>query len=365
LTNHAAVSGVRAGHVFPAQDKETPMAAAPPIRSIPPPDRRAVLGAAVLATLALGAGLATPALADGAYPSRPIKLVIPYTPGGATDVIGRVVGQKLSLALGQPVVVENRAGAAGNLGAAAVAREKPDGHTLLLGALTSHSINSVLMASTAGFTMDKSFAPIAVVGRVPLVVTVGPSVKAGNLAEFIALAKTKPGGLNYGSSGNGSPQHLAAELFKRQAGVDLTHVPYKGSTPALNDLMGGQVDVVFDTLPATQGFIKGGRLRGLAVTTAQRVPAVAEIPTAAEAGLAGFEVTSMFGLLAPAGTPQPIVARLSGALKDVMAQPEVRDALVAQGAMPIFTTPEEARVQIAQEVGRWSAVIKESDIRPD
>jgi tripartite-type tricarboxylate transporter receptor subunit TctC len=190
-------------------------------------------------------------------------------------------------------------------------------------------------------------------------------VKAGNLAEFIALAKTKPGGLNYGSSGNGSPQHLAAELFKRQAGVDLTHVPYKGSTPALNDLMGGQVDVVFDTLPATQGFIKGGRLRGLAVTTAQRVPAVAEIPTAAEAGLAGFEVTSMFGLLAPAGTPQPIVARLSGALKDVMAQPEVRDALVAQGAMPIFTTPEEARVQIAQEVGRWSAVIKESDIRPD
>ncbi len=339
-----------------------------------PPNRRALLGAALLT---LGAGLALPtaasaaadaasnAAANAGYPARPIKLVVPYTPGGATDVIGRVVGQRLSLALGQPVVVENRAGAAGNLGAAAVAKEKPDGYTLLLGALTSHSINSVLMASTAGFTMDKSFAPIGVVGRVPLVVTVGPSVKSANLAELIALAKTRPAGLNYGSSGNGSPQHLAAELFKRQAGVPLTHVPYKGSTPALNDLMGGQVDVVFDTLPATQGFIKGGRLRALAVTTAQRVPSIADIPTTAEAGLSGFEVTSMFGLLAPAGTPAPIVARLSGALKEVMGQQEVKDALVAQGAMPTFTTPAEARAQIAEEVARWSAVIRQAGIQPD
>ncbi|CAB5690971.1 Argininosuccinate lyase [Delftia tsuruhatensis] len=331
-------------------------------RCFHPSNRRALLAAALLA---LVAGAVPPALADAAYPARAIRLVIPYTPGGATDVIGRVVGQRLSVALGQPVVVENRAGAAGNLGAAAVAREKPDGYTLLLGALTSHSINSVLMASTAGFTMDKSFAPIGIVGRVPLVITVGPSVKSASLAEFIALAKGTPGGLNYGSSGNGSPQHLAAELFKRQAGVPITHVPYKGSTPALNDLMGSQVDVVFDTLPATQGFIKGGRLRGLAVTTAQRLPAIAEIPTAAEAGLAGFEVSSMFGLLAPAGTPQPVVARLSGALQEVMAQQEVKEALVAQGAMPLVTTPDEAREQIAQEVARWSAVIRESDIRPD
>jgi len=286
--------------------------AASRIRRIHAPNRRAALAAALLALLALGPGLATPALADGAYPARPIKLVVPYTPGGATDVIGRVVGQRLSLALGQPVVVENRSGAAGNLGAAAVAKERPDGYTLLLGALTSHSINSVLMASTAGFTMDKRFAPIGVVGRVPL-----------------------------------------------------THVPYKGSTPALNDLMGSQVDVVFDTLPATQGFIKGGRLRALAVTTAQRVPSIADIPTTAEAGLSGFEVTSMFGLLAPAGTPGPIVARLSGALKEVMGQQEVKDALVAQGAMPTFTTPAEARAQIAEEVARWSAVIRQAGIQPD
>jgi tripartite-type tricarboxylate transporter receptor subunit TctC len=317
------------------------------------------------ALCALGLPMAGSAAAEGAYPQRPIRLVVPYTPGGATDVIGRVVGQRLALSLGQPVVVENRAGAAGNLGAAAVAKEKADGYTLLLGALTSHSINSVLMASTAGFSMDRSFAPIAVVGRVPLVVTVGPSVKAANLDEFIALARSRPGGLNYGSSGNGSPQHLAAELFKRQAGVSLTHVPYKGSTPALNDLMGGQVDVVFDTLPATQGFIKGGRLRGLAVTTAQRLPSMDQVPTAAEAGLTGFEVTSMFGVLAPAGTPAPVVARLSSALRDIMAQSEVREALVAQGAMPGFTTPEQARVQIAEEVGRWATVIREAGIRPD
>ncbi len=338
------------------------MAAICRTRCTHPPSRRAVLGAALLA---LGPALASPAIAEAGYPARAIRLVIPFTPGGATDVIGRLVGQRLSQAMGQPVVVENRPGASGNLGAAAVAREKPDGYTLLLGALTSHSINSVLMASTAGFTMDGSFAPIAIVGRVPLVVTVGPSVASASLAEFIALAKATPGGLNYGSSGNGSPQHLAAELFKRQTGVQLTHVPYKGSTPALHDLMASQVDVVFDTLPATQGFIKAGRLRGLAVTTAQRVPSAAAIPTAAEAGLAGFEITSMFGLLAPAGTPEPVVARLNAALRQALERQDVRDALAAQGAMPAFTTPGQAREQIAQEVARWSAVIRDAGIQPD
>lgn len=322
--------------------------------------RASVVGAAILATTGL-----LPFQAYAAYPERPIKLVVPYPAGGATDVIGRVVGQKLAVVLGQPVVVDNRAGAAGNLGAAAVAKENPDGYTLLLGALTSHSINSVLMASTAGFTMDKSFAPVSVVGRVPLVVTVGPSVKAATLGEFIALAKSKPGGLNYGSSGNGSPQHLAAELFKRQADVNIVHVPYKGSSPALNDLMGGQVDVVFDTLPATQAFIKGGRLRALAITTAQRNPAISEVPTAAEAGLRGFVVSSMFGILAPAATPPAVLNRLSLALKEVMAMQEVKEALAAQGATAIYTSPEEARTLIREEVARWSKTIKDSNIKPD
>lgn len=326
--------------------------------------RRSIL----IAASATAMTLTFPAFAaESSYPDRAIKLVVPYTPGGATDVIGRVVAQKLAISLGQPVVVENKAGAAGNLGAAFVAREKPDGYTLLLGALTSHSISSVLQPSTAGFTMDKSFAPIAIVGRVPLVITVGPSVKAANLAEFINLAKSKSkdGGLNYGSSGNGSPQHLAAELFKRQTGVSLTHVPYKGSTPALNDLMGGQVDVVFDTLPATQAFIKGGRLRGLAATTPQRLPALPDMPTASEAGVKDFEVTSMFGVLAPADTPAPVLAKLSAVMKEVMALQDVRDALAAQGAMPTYSTPDEAKSQIRDEVARWSKVIKEANIKAD
>ncbi|MDM0089196.1 MULTISPECIES: tripartite tricarboxylate transporter substrate binding protein [unclassified Variovorax] len=318
----------------------------------------------MLALSSLLTAAALPAMAQ-TYPDRPIKLVVPYTAGGATDVIGRVVGLQLAKALGQPVVVDNRAGAAGNLGAASVAREKPDGYTLLLGALTSHSINSVLQPATAGFDMEKSFTPISVVGRVPLVVVVGPSVKANTLKEFIALAKSKPGGLNYGSSGNGSPQHLAAELFKRQADVQITHVPYKGSPPALNDLMGGQVDVVFDTLPATQAFIKGGKLRALAVTTPTRQAAIPDVPTVAEAGLAGVELTSMFGVLGPAGLPEPILARLSAALKEAMDKKEVKDSLLAQGAAPVYTTPAETRQQIQAEVARWSKVIQDAGIKAD
>lgn len=318
----------------------------------------------MLALSSLLTAAALPAMAQ-TYPDRPIKLVVPYTAGGATDVIGRVVGLQLAKALGQPVVVDNRAGAAGNLGAASVTREKPDGYTLLLGALTSHSINSVLQPATAGFDMEKSFTPISVVGRVPLVVVVGPSVKANTLKEFIALARSKPGGLNYGSSGNGSPQHLAAELFKRQADVQITHVPYKGSPPALNDLMGGQVDVVFDTLPATQAFIKGGKLRALAVTTPTRQAAIPDVPTVAEAGLAGVELTSMFGVLAPAGLPEPILARLSAALKEAMDKKEVRDSLLAQGAAPVYTTPAETRQQIQAEVARWSKVIQDAGIKAD
>jgi len=319
---------------------------------------------AMFALTSLATAAALPAMAQ-TYPERPIKLVVPYTAGGATDVIGRVVGLQLATALGQPVVVDNRAGAAGNLGAAFVAREKPDGYTLLLGALTSHSINSVLQPTTAGFEMEKSFTPISVVGRVPLVVTVGPSVKATNLKELIALAKSKPDGLNYGSSGNGSPQHLAAELFKRQANVKITHVPYKGSSQALNDLMGGQIDVVFDTLSATQAFIKGGKLRALAVTTPTRQAAIPDVPTAAEAGLTNFEITSMFGVLGPAGLPEPVLAKLSAALKDVMDKEEMKDSLLAQGASPVYTTPAETRQQIKAEVARWSKVINDASIKAD
>ena len=229
--------------------------------------RAGLLGAAILGL----AALAPAAMAQDAYPSKALKLVVPYTAGGATDIIGRTVGQELGKVLAQPVVVDNRAGAAGNIGAAAVAREKPDGYTVLMGAMTSHSINSVLMGQAAGFDMVKSFTPIAIVGRVPLVFVVNPNSKHKSLKELIDFAKANPGKLNYASAGNGSPQHLAGEMFKREIGADIAHVPYKGSTPALTDLMAGQVDFMIDTVPAAQNFIKGGKLVALATTTAQPV----------------------------------------------------------------------------------------------
>lgn len=325
-----------------------------------PARRRLLTGAAALVLAA-----AAPALAQS-YPDRPIRLVVPYPPGGATDVIGRVVGQHLGTALGQSVVVENKAGAAGNIGAAMVAREKPDGYTLLLGALTSHSINSALVGPAAAqFDMVKSFAPVSIVGRVPLVVVVHPGLKANDIAELVALARSRQQPLTYASSGNGSPQHLAGEMFQRQAGIRLLHVPYKGSSPALTDLMGGQVDLMIDTVPAAQAFIKSGKLRALATATAEPVATLPGVPTAAQAGLQGFEVSSMFGVLAPAGTPAAVLERLNAALKDVMAQPAVREGLLAQGAVAAYTTPQEAAGAIGREVAQWTQVIKEGAIKAE
>jgi tripartite-type tricarboxylate transporter receptor subunit TctC len=330
----------------------------PPIAR-PARRRRLLTGAAALLLAA-----AAPVFAQ-AYPDRPIRLVVPYPPGGATDVIGRVVGQQLGTVLGQSVVVENKAGAAGNIGAAMVAREKPDGYTLLLGALTSHSINSALVGPAAQFDMVKSFAPVSIVGRVPLVVVVHPGLKANDIAELVALAKGRQQPLSYASSGNGSPQHLAGEMFQRQAGIKLLHVPYKGSSPALTDLMGGQVDLMIDTVPAAQAFIKSGKLRALATATAEPVATLPGVPTAAQAGLKGFEVSSMFGILAPAGTPAAVVERLNAALKDAMAQPAVREGLLAQGAVAAYTTPQEAASAIGREVAQWTQVIKEGGIKAE
>jgi tripartite-type tricarboxylate transporter receptor subunit TctC len=300
------------------------------------------------------------------YPSRPIKLVVPYPPGGATDVIGRVMAQKLSGVLGQQVVVDNRAGAAGSIGAAAVGKSTPDGYTLLMGALTSHSINVNLYGAAAtGFDIDMSFAPVAVVGVVPLVFVVNPSVKANSLAELIALAKAAPGTLSFASAGNGSPQHLAGELFQRMAGVSMLHVPYKGSGPAMNDLVGGQVSSMVETAPAALQLIKSGKLRALATATAQPVGTLPGVPTAAQAGLKDFEVSSMFGILAPAGTPAAVVGKLNGALKGILQQAEVRDSMLAQGAVAMYTTPEEASAAIRAESDKWAKVIKDGNIKGD
>ena len=334
---------------------------------LPRSRRIAVSALAVAATAMAIAGfgaLPLPAAAQD-YPNKPIKLIVPYPPGGATDVIGRVMAQKLSVALGQQVVVDNRGGAAGSIGAAAVARSAPDGYTLLMGALTSHSINAVLYGAAAGFDIEKSFAPIAIVGVVPLVFVVNPAVNASTLMELVALAKATPGAITFASSGNGSPQHLAGELFQRMAGVKMLHVPYKGSGPAMNDLVGGQVQTMIETAPASLQLIKSGKLRALATATAQPLGTLPGVPTAAQAGLKDFEVSSMFGIVAPVGTPAQIVGKINAALKGVLSQQDVRDSMLAQGAAATYTTPEEAAVAIRNEVAKWAKVVKEGDIKGD
>ena len=338
-----------------------------PANELPRSRRIAVSALAVAAIAMVIAGfgaLPLPAAAQD-YPNKPIKLIVPYPPGGATDVIGRVMAQKLSVALGQQVVVDNRGGAAGSIGAAAVARSAPDGYTLLMGALTSHSINAVLYGAAAGFDIEKSFAPIAIVGVVPLVFVVNPAVNASTLMELVALAKATPGAITFASSGNGSPQHLAGELFQRMAGVKMLHVPYKGSGPAMNDLVGGQVQTMIETAPASLQLIKSGKLRALATATAQPLGTLPGVPTAAQAGLKDFEVSSMFGIVAPVGTPAQIVGKINAALKGVLSQQDVRDSMLAQGAAATYTTPEEAAVAIRNEVAKWAKVVKEGDIKGD
>ena len=326
--------------------------------------RRALLGTAALATLT-ALTLTAPTAFAQTYPDKPVKLLVPYPPGGATDVIGRVLAQKLSAALGQQFVVDNRAGAGGSLGAGVVAKAAPDGYTLLMGALTSHSINAALSPALVPYDINKSFAPVSIVGTVPLVFVVHPAVKANTLGELIALAKAKPGSLAFASAGNGSPQHLATEMFKRLAGVDGLHVPDKGSGPAMIDLVGGQVQAMIETAPAAVGQIKAGKLRALATTTAQAVASLPGVPTAAQAGLAGFEVSSMFGIAAPAGTPEAVINKLNATLKAILADAEVRESLLAQGAIAVYTTPAEATKAIQAEFAKWDRVIKEGNIKAD
>ena len=313
--------------------------------------------------LAIAGTTAMPLLADTAYPNKPIRLIVPYAPGGATDVIGRVLAKHLTEALGQPVLVDNRAGAGGSVGAGQVAKSAPDGYTLLLGAFTSHTINQALTPKVVPFDVNKSFSLISIAGTVPLVFVVNPNVPAKNLKELIALAKSKPGKLTFGSAGVGSPQHLSVEMFKRQAQVDVLHVPYKGSGPAVADLLGGQIDAMIDTVPAAQAQIKANSLRGLATTTAQRVSALPDIPTTVESGLPDFEVSSMFGVAAPANTPDEIIQKLNATLKIILSKSEVKDSLLAQGAIATYTTPQEGSKAVSDELAKWTKVVQEGNIK--
>lgn len=323
--------------------------------------RRSTL-AATFAAIGLSLAYAPIAQANTSYPDKPVRLIVPYAPAGATDVIGRVIAQHLSTSLGQQFIVENRAGAGGSIGAGQVAKATPDGYTLMLGAFTSHTINAALMPERVPFDINDSFEYVSVVGRVPLVFVTHPSVPATDLTELIALAKDKPGELTFASAGTGSPQHMAVEMFQRQTGTDVLHVPYKGSGPAITDLVGGQVNVMIDTVPGAQAQVLADNLRALGTTTAERVSTLPDTPTAAEAGLPGFEVSSMFAVAAPAGTPEDVVQTLNIALKDILSKQEVKESLLAQGAIATYTTPEEASTDIINEYNMWLDLIKEGNI---
>lgn len=318
--------------------------------------------AAAFAVVGMCMGLAPAAQASADYPNKPVRLVVPYAPGGATDVIGRLVAQQLSNSLGQQFVVENRAGAGGSIGAGQVAKSAADGYTLMLGAFTSHTINAALMPEMVPFDIKESFSYVSIVGRVPLVFVTHPSVPANNLTELIALAKEKPGELSFASAGNGSPQHMAVEMFQNQTGAQVLHVPYKGSGPALTDLVGGQINAMIDTVPAAQSQILAGNLRALGTTTPGRVSTLPDVPTAGEAGLPDFHVSSMFALAAPAGTPEEIITKLNDALKDILNTQEVKDSLLAQGTFATYTTPEDASTAIINEYEMWLKLIKENNI---
>ncbi len=297
------------------------------------------------------------------YPNKPVTMIVPYPPGGATDIIGRVIAQSLSEKLGQQVVIDNRSGAGGNIGAEAAARAKPDGYTLLMGAMTSHSINATLQKESNRFDLLKDFAPVSIVGTVPLVLVVNPAVRVKTLAEFIALAKAKSGELTMASSGNGSPQHLALEKFQLLTGTKMVHVPYKGSGPAMTDLVGGQITGMIETVPAAINFVKADKLRAIMVTTAKRIEQLPNVPTAKEAGLNDFEVSSMFGVAVPTGTPRAVIDRLNAELAKVLALPEVKAKLLEQGVYAEVTTPEQAAKRLTDEVAKWAKVIKDANVK--
>jgi tripartite-type tricarboxylate transporter receptor subunit TctC len=318
---------------------------------------------ALAAFAVLCAAFATGASAQG-FPTKPIRIVVPFPAGGTTDVLARAAAQKLTETLGQPAVVDNRPGAGGNIGAELVAKSAPDGYTLLMGTVGTHAINPGLYPKLP-YDHVKDFAPVILVAGVPNVLVVNPSLPVNSVQELVAYAKANPGKLNFASSGNGTSIHLSAELFKLMAGVQMTHVPYKGSAPALQELVGGQVQLMFDNLPSSLALIKAGKLKALAVTSKERAPALPDVPTIAESGLPGYDASSWFGLLAPAGTPPPAIARLNGEIAKWLATPEAREKLLAQGANAAGGTPEDFARFIAAETAKWQKVVKESGAKVD
>ena len=327
--------------------------------------RRSLLGRILRISTLLSLALAAPmaVLADGAYPDKPIKFVVPYPPGGGTDVVARIVQQRLQAALGQPIVIDNKGGAGGSLGTDIVAKAAPDGYTVLF-TLSSHTINPAIFPKLP-FDTIKDFEPVGLVASLPQLLASNMAVPVRNVADVVAQAKAAPDKFSFASVGNGSPGHLAGELMVLRTGAPMAHIPYRGGGPAVTDVIGGQVPLLWVSIPAAAAQVKAGKLRALAVSTTKRSPAFPDVPTMQEAGVADFEVDSWYAMLVPAKTPRPIIDRLNKALNTVLAEPAIRAQLIDQGADAVGGTPEALAKVIAAEVPKWIKLAKDANIKAD
>jgi tripartite-type tricarboxylate transporter receptor subunit TctC len=319
--------------------------------------------ATLLAAVAATVVFAAPAVAQ-TYPQKPVRLIVPFPAGGIADVFGRIIGAKLSEAWGQPVLVENRAGAGGNIGADLVAKSPADGYTLLMGSIGTQAVNVSLFRNMP-YDSAKDFTPVALVLEAESLLALHPSVPAATPAELIAYARAQPGKLSYGSAGVGTASHLAGELFKSMARVDIAHIPYKGNVPAITDLLAGQTQMVFATMPTVLPHVKAGKLKGIAVLGRNRSAAAPDVPTLSESGLKGFEVNNWIGIFGPAGMPPAVTAKLNAAVLEVMRSPEVRQRMLAEGARFTATTPEQFAAFVSAETAKWGKLIREVGIRAD
>ncbi len=321
----------------------------------------------ITAIAAIVTAMAAATVSAQSYPSQPLHIIVPFTPGGSSDVLARAIGQELHRTLGQPVIIDNVPGAGGVLGGEKAARSAPDGYTLFMGHLGTLAVNPWLYPKM-GYDPIKSFTPVAWVARVPNILVVNPAVPAKSLADLVALAKSKPGELAYGSGGNGSAAHITVEYLKMQTGMTLMHVPYKGTAPSVTDLLGGQVQVLFTGAPALIPHIKSGRMRALAVSSPKRLAVLPDVPTVSESGVPGtrgFEADQWYGLVAPAGTPANIVAMLNAQVNKALESDEVRKRLATEGAEPTPTTPQAFGQLIAQDLARWEKVVTAAKIKAE
>jgi tripartite-type tricarboxylate transporter receptor subunit TctC len=322
---------------------------------------RSILSACVLLTL--GVVSTGSALAQAAYPDKPVRFVVPYPPGGGTDVIARIVQDRFQALLGQPIIIDNKGGAGGSVGSELAARAAPDGYTVLF-TLSSHTINPAIYPKLS-FDTIKDFESIGTVASLPQILVANPQVPANTVAELVALAKAKPELLAYASVGNGSPGHLAGELFKLRTGTQMTHIPYRGGGPAVTDVISGQVPLLWVSIPAAAQFVKAGKLKALAVSTLKRSAAFPDVPTVQETGVPDFEVDSWYAMFVPARTPQPVIDRLNRTLNNIVAEPGIRDKLLAQGAEGVGGTPQTLTRIVAAEIPKWAKLAKDANIKAD